>query len=45
MAAIKASEAFSVLDRSTKLLQIALRDFELSGIGLPADEQHRYGDQ
>ncbi|MEZ9541780.1 oligopeptidase A [Vibrio sp. 10N.286.48.C11] len=43
--AIKASEAFSALDRAQqKTITDALRDFELSGIGLPADEQHRYGE-
>ncbi|NOJ10097.1 oligopeptidase A [Vibrio splendidus] len=43
--AIKASEAFSGLDQAQqKAITDALRDFELSGIGLPADEQHRYGE-
>ncbi|MEZ9471128.1 oligopeptidase A [Vibrio lentus] len=43
--AIKASEAFSALDQAQqKTITDALRDFELSGIGLPADEQHRYGE-
>ncbi|MDH5978132.1 oligopeptidase A [Vibrio splendidus] len=43
--AIKASEAFSALDKAQqKTITDALRDFELSGIGLPADEQHRYGE-
>ncbi|MEZ8023377.1 oligopeptidase A [Vibrio sp. 1F255] len=43
--AIKASEAFSTLNRAQqKTITDALRDFELSGIGLPADEQHRYGE-
>ncbi|WP_086971677.1 oligopeptidase A [Vibrio coralliirubri] len=43
--AIKASEAFSALSRAQqKTITDALRDFELSGIGLPADEQHRYGE-
>ncbi|MEG3222009.1 oligopeptidase A [Vibrio gigantis] len=43
--AIKASEAFSGLNRAQqKTITDALRDFELSGIGLPADEQHRYGE-
>ncbi|PMG26179.1 oligopeptidase A [Vibrio splendidus] len=42
--AIKASEAFSALNQAQqKTITDALRDFELSGIGLPADEQHRYG--
>ncbi|PMO39473.1 oligopeptidase A [Vibrio splendidus] len=43
--AIKASEAFSALNQAQqKTVTDALRDFELSGIGLPADEQHRYGE-
>ena len=43
--AIKASEAFSALDQAQqKTITDALRDFELSGIGLPADEQRRYGE-
>ncbi|MFA0657098.1 oligopeptidase A [Vibrio sp. 10N.222.49.C12] len=43
--AIKASEVFSALNRAQqKTITDALRDFELSGIGLPADEQHRYGE-
>ncbi|WP_299692895.1 oligopeptidase A [uncultured Vibrio sp.] len=43
--AIKASEAFATLNRAQqKTITDALRDFELSGIGLPADEQHRYGE-
>ncbi|CDT94842.1 oligopeptidase A [Vibrio coralliirubri] len=43
--ALKASEAFSALNRAQqKTITDALRDFELSGIGLPADEQHRYGE-
>ncbi|MGO2317784.1 MAG: oligopeptidase A [Vibrio toranzoniae] len=43
--AIKASEAFSALNQAQqKTITDALRDFELSGIGLPADEQHRYGE-
>ncbi|MCK8073575.1 oligopeptidase A [Vibrio sp. 1CM23M] len=43
--AIKASEEFSALNRAQqKTITDALRDFELSGIGLPADEQHRYGE-
>ncbi|MEZ8412361.1 oligopeptidase A [Vibrio splendidus] len=42
---IKASEAFSALNQAQqKTITDALRDFELSGIGLPADEQHRYGE-
>ncbi|MCF7497297.1 oligopeptidase A [Vibrio sp. L5-1] len=43
--AIKTSEAFSALNQAQqKTITDALRDFELSGIGLPADEQHRYGE-
>ncbi|NAZ95841.1 oligopeptidase A [Vibrio toranzoniae] len=43
--AIKASEAFSALNQAQqKTITDALRDFELSGIGLPVDEQHRYGE-
>ncbi|PFG45625.1 oligopeptidase A [Vibrio sp. ES.051] len=43
--AIKASNAFATLTREQqKTITDALRDFELSGIGLPADEQHRYGE-
>ncbi|MDH5937874.1 oligopeptidase A [Vibrio splendidus] len=43
--AIKASEAFPALNQAQqKTITDALRDFELSGIGLPADEQHRYGE-
>lgn len=42
---IKASEAFSALTQAQKkTISDSLRDFELSGIGLPADEQHRYGE-
>ncbi len=42
---IKASEAFADLTQAQKkTITDALRDFELSGIGLPADEQHRYGE-
>jgi len=42
---IKASEAFASLTRAQqKTINDALRDFELSGIGLPADQQHRYGE-
>ncbi|MCZ8487769.1 hypothetical protein O9992_09640 [Vibrio lentus] len=39
-------EAFSALDQAQQKT-IGRRtgcDFELSGIGLPADEQHRYGE-
>lgn len=43
--AIKASEAFNGLAQAQKkTITDSLRDFELSGIGLPADEQHRYGE-
>ena len=43
--AIKASEAFATLSQAQqKTITDSLRDFELSGIGLPADEQHRYGE-
>ncbi|GLT18974.1 oligopeptidase A [Vibrio zhanjiangensis] len=43
--AIKASDEFSALTQAQKkTVTNALRDFELSGIGLPADEQHRYGE-
>lgn len=43
--AIKASDEFATLTRAQqKTITDALRDFELSGIGLPSDEQHRYGE-
>ncbi|NRF65129.1 oligopeptidase A [Vibrio coralliilyticus] len=43
--AIKASKAFAGLTQAQqKTITDSLRDFELSGIGLPADEQHRYGE-
>ncbi|MFY2510197.1 oligopeptidase A [Vibrio pectenicida] len=43
--AIKASAEFSGLTQAQKKTVVdSLRDFELSGIGLPADEQHRYGE-
>ncbi|MFM2596827.1 oligopeptidase A [Vibrio fortis] len=43
--AIKASGEFASLSQAQKkTITDALRDFELSGIGLPADEQHRYGE-
>ncbi|WP_375752101.1 oligopeptidase A [Vibrio sp. HN007] len=43
--AIKASDEFDSLSQpQKKTITDALRDFELSGIGLPADEQHRYGE-
>ncbi|EPR3585854.1 oligopeptidase A [Vibrio alginolyticus] len=42
---IKASEEFATLTRAQqKTITDALRGFELSGIGLPSDEQHRYGE-
>ncbi|MDG3086802.1 oligopeptidase A [Vibrio hannami] len=42
---IKASDEFEGLSQAQKkTITDALRDFELSGIGLPADEQHRYGE-
>lgn len=42
---IKASEAFASLTQAQKkTITDSLRDFELSGIGLPADQQHRYGE-
>ncbi|MER2498072.1 oligopeptidase A [Vibrio neptunius] len=43
--AMKASEEFADLTQAQqKTITDSLRDFELSGIGLPADEQHRYGE-
>ncbi|MBY6199113.1 oligopeptidase A [Vibrio hangzhouensis] len=43
--AIKASDTFDALSQAQKkTIKDSLRDFELSGIGLPADEQHRYGE-
>ncbi|MGF1911229.1 oligopeptidase A [Vibrio kasasachensis] len=43
--AIKASEAFVALNQAQqKTITDALRDFELSGIGLPVEEQRRYGE-
>ena len=43
--AIKASEAFATLSRAQqKTINDSLRDFELSGIGLPAEKQKRYGE-
>ncbi|MGR5305588.1 oligopeptidase A [Vibrio mediterranei] len=43
--AIKASDAFNTLSQAQqKTIKDSLRDFELSGIGLPSDEQHRYGE-
>lgn len=42
---IKASEEFSSLSQAQKkTISDALRDFELSGIGLPLVEQKRYGE-
>ncbi|MEZ8826784.1 oligopeptidase A [Vibrio amylolyticus] len=42
---IQASDAFDSLTQAQKkCITDSLRDFELSGIGLPADEQHRYGE-
>ncbi|KOO14034.1 oligopeptidase A [Vibrio xuii] len=43
--ALKADESFASLTQAQKkTITDSLRDFELSGIGLPADEQHRYGE-
>ncbi|WP_217544314.1 oligopeptidase A [Vibrio metschnikovii] len=43
--AIKASPEFATLTRAQqKTIDDGLRDFELSGIGLPAAEQKRYGE-
>ncbi|KJY84370.1 oligopeptidase A [Vibrio galatheae] len=43
--AIKASKEFDCLSQAQKkTITDSLRDFELSGIGLPADQQHRYGE-
>ncbi|MGC9458573.1 oligopeptidase A [Vibrio genomosp. F10] len=42
---IQASDEFDTLTHAQKkCITNSLRDFELSGIGLPADEQHRYGE-
>jgi oligopeptidase A len=42
---IKASDEFVGLSQAQrKTITDALKDFELSGIGLPAKEQHRYGE-
>ncbi|WP_413285477.1 oligopeptidase A [Vibrio sp. MA40-2] len=42
---IKSSSEFATLTQAKKKsITDALRDFELSGIGLPADQQHRYGE-
>jgi len=43
--AIKSSAAYAELSQAQKkTIKDALRDFELSGIGLPKDEQKRYGE-
>ncbi len=43
--AIKEDKSYSSLTQAQqKSITDALRDFELSGIGLPANEQHRYGE-
>ncbi len=43
--AIKSSETFETLTQAQKkTIKDALRDFELSGIGLPKAEQKRYGE-
>jgi oligopeptidase A len=43
--ALKASESFAALSQAQqKSINDALRDFELSGIGLPPEAQKRYGD-
>ena len=42
--ALKESDEFSPAQAQKKTVTDSLRDFELSGIGLPADEQHRYGE-
>ncbi|WP_194438596.1 oligopeptidase A [Vibrio fluminensis] len=43
--AIKSSDAFATLSQAQqKTITDSLRDFELSGIGLPAEEQRRYGE-
>lgn len=42
---IKESEEYTKLTKAQKkVIDNALRDFELSGIGLPEDEQKRYGE-
>ncbi|WP_122036480.1 oligopeptidase A [Aliivibrio sp. EL58] len=42
---IKESETFATLSQAQQKTMVdELRDFELSGIGLPADQQKRYGD-
>lgn len=43
--ALKADKSYESLSQAQKkTITDALRDFELSGIGLPADHQHRYGE-
>lgn len=43
--AIKASSSFGALSQAQqKTITDALRDFELSGIGLPVEDQRRYGE-
>ncbi|WP_086981958.1 oligopeptidase A [Vibrio aphrogenes] len=43
--AVKASDEFSTLSTAQqKSINDALKDFELSGIGLPVDQQKRYGE-
>ena len=43
--AIKADDSFAELSQAQqKSITDALKEFELSGIGLPAKEQHRYGE-
>ncbi|PSW19373.1 oligopeptidase A [Photobacterium sanctipauli] len=43
--AIKADDSFGALSQAQqKSITDALKEFELSGIGLPAKEQHRYGE-
>ncbi|NAW64363.1 oligopeptidase A [Photobacterium halotolerans] len=42
---IRQSDEFATLSQAQKkAITDALKDFELSGIGLPASEQHRYGE-
>ncbi len=43
--AIKADERFGLMTQAQqKSITDALKEFELSGIGLPATDQHRYGE-
>ncbi|MGF1713599.1 oligopeptidase A [Photobacterium chitinilyticum] len=43
--AIKAADSFGLLTQAQqKSITDALKEFELSGIGLPAADQHRYGE-